>query len=317
MAAFLAALGGVTTIFLIGAFGYLLARAGTVGPDAKKNLPKIITTILLPLYLFRNMATTMDRAMLLDLLYGAVIPFISIGVSFCVAFALSRFLPVLQGRKGIFCVGFSFASAVSIGLPVVAALFGDEGLPYALLYLFANATLFWTFGNYSIAADGNKGTVRLLSLATLKRVCSPPLIGFLGGVCMVLFDLQLPGFLDKAVKYVGDMAIGLGIIYAGVMLYDASIKASHIDRDVVLVLAGRLLLAPGLVLLLSLWLPMPVMMRDVFFIVSSLPVLIQVPLLSAHHGADTRYATLVTGLSTLLCLVTLPVYMVFLSIFLQ
>ena len=40
-----------------------------------------------------------------------------------------------------------------IGLPVNLALFGDEALPFVLLYFFANTVFFWTVGNYSISHD--------------------------------------------------------------------------------------------------------------------------------------------------------------------
>lgn len=50
-----------------------------------------------------------------------------------------------------------------------------------MLYYMANTTMFWTLGVYHIVNDslGGKGNMPLFSLQTLKKVFSPPLLGFL------------------------------------------------------------------------------------------------------------------------------------------
>ena len=316
MSAFLAACGGVTTIFLVVVLGYLLARRGWAGQEMIKNLPRLITTIVLPAYLFRNITTGFERDQMLQLLYGSLLPMSSLTISFAAAFFLTRALGMRRDRRGVFKTGFSVSSAVIIGVPVSIALFGEGALQYALLYFIANAIFLWTLGNYCIALDGEKTDVRLFSLATLKRICSPPLMGFFAGMIMVLFDCHLPLFLDKALKYVGDMAIGLSLMYTGMMLNGVELKAVNMERDVLLVFFGRVLFSPLCVLALSFIFSVPPLMRNVFIIQSALPVMVQVPVLAGYYKADTRYATVITTFSTIICLVTLPLWMVFISTFL-
>ena len=316
MSAFLTACGGVTTVFLVGFLGYLLVRRGWVGPEMTKNLPRIITTIVLPAYLFRNITSGFERDQLLTLLYGSLLPLCSLSLSFALAYFLARATGMRHGRRGIFRTGFSVSSAVIIGLPVSAALFGEEALQYALLYFIANATFLWTLGNYSIARDGEKADVRLFSLATLRHICSPPLIGFLAGLTMVLLGLHLPAFLDKTIKYVGDMSIGLSLMYVGMMLHGVDVKAVNLERDVLMVFFGRVIFSPMCVLALSYIFSIPPLMRNVFIIQSALPVMVQVPVLAGYYKADARYATVITTFSTIVCLVALPIWMVLITTFL-
>jgi len=316
MSAFLTACGGVTTVFLVGFLGYLLVRRGWVGPEMTKNLPRIITTIVLPAYLFRNITSGFERDQLLTLLYGSLLPLCSLSISFASAYFLARAMGMRHGRRGIFRTGFSVSSAVIIGLPVTAALFGEDALQYALLYFIANATFLWTLGNYSIAHDGEKAGVRLFSLATLKNICSPPLMGFLAGMAMVLLGLHLPAFLDKTIKYVGDMSIGLSLMYVGMMLHGVDVKAVNMERDVLMVFFGRAIFSPVCVLALSYIFSIPPLMRNVFIIQAALPVMVQVPVLAGYYKADARYATVITTFSTIVCLVALPFWMVLITAFL-
>ena len=58
---------------------------------------------------------------------------------------------------------------------------------------------------------------------------------------------------------------------------------------------------------------MPELMYKVFVIMASLPVMIQTVVLSSLYKTDTEYATLVVSATTLLSIITIPIYMVLLS----
>ena len=307
--AFFNACSGVLTIFLVGLLGYILARKGWVAPDTAAVLPKFITTIALPPYLLRSITSSFGREQLIHLLYGAVVPFLSIFIAFFLAYMLSRALNVAKGRQGIFRTAFATSNTMNVGLPINIALFGETALPYVLLYFFANAIFFWTVGNYSIAHDGEGAQAKLFSLNTLKQICSPPLMGFACGIALVLLDLHLPEFIDKTFKYVGDMAIALSLLYIGIILKDTSLREYKFDRDIAWVLAGRFFISPALVIGLTTLITVPELMRNVFVIQSSLPVMMNAVILAGHYKADLRYATVAISLSTILSMLTIPAYM--------
>lgn len=310
------ACSGVMTVFLLGLLGYLLARAGKIPESAMQVLPRFVTTIVLPPYLLRNITSTFERDQLLHLVYGLVIPFASIFAVMLFAALLCKALKVRKGRRGIFKIAIVTSSTMNIGLPINVALFGDGSLPYVLLYFFANAVTFWTLGNYFIAHDGESAAVKLFSMQTLKQICSPPLMGFLLGVALVMLDVRVPVFLDKAFKYVGDMAIALSLMYVGVMLNDISFREAHMGRDELVVFAGRFIVSPLTVLLLSFVFPVPALMRNVFIIQSSLPVMMNLAILSGYYKADVKFGTLLTSVSTLISLITIPLFMMLIAAFL-
>lgn len=313
---FFNACGGVFTIFLIALVGYALARWNLVPQSAERVLPRFVTTIALPPYLFRHITATFHRDDLVALLSGAVIPFVSIGVMIVLAWAFSGALNIRHGRAGAFRTAFATSSTMNIGLPINIALFGETAVPYVLLYFLPNALTFWTFGNYSLAHDGKSANIRLFSRETLKQICSPPLMGFLLGLAVVFLDVRLPVFMDNTIKYVGDMALALAIMYIGIMLSGIKLADCTLERDSLVVFIGRFVISPLCVLLLSLVIPVPPLMLGVFLIQSSLPVMLNVAILAGYYGGDVKFATMVTSLSTVMALVTIPLYMVLIGYFL-
>lgn len=312
---FFNACSGVLTVFLIGLLGYAIARRGVIPSGLAEVWPKFVTAIVLPPYLLRNITATFERDELVPLLSGALIPFLSIFITYALARLLAHFMRVRPSRKGTFSTAFATSSTMNIGLPINVTLFGDVALPYVLLYFFANATTFWTIGNYSIAHDGESARVKLFSMATLKQICSPPLVGFAIGLALVFFDMHLPDFIDKTFKYVGDMAIALSIMFIGVMLNDIRFSELHLEKDLAVVFAGRFIVSPLCVLGLSCLFPIPELMRNVFIIQSSLPVMMNVAILSGFYKADAKYSAMLASVSTLISLVTIPLYMIILSHF--
>jgi len=115
-----------------------------------------------------------------------------------------------------------------IGLPVALALFGTDGIVPTLLYFFANTTFFWTMGNYLEAMDGIKAdkaqAPKVFSLATVRRVFSPPLCGFLLAIILIILNLRLPEPIMQAAKYMGGITTPLALLFIGLMIYNIGLR---------------------------------------------------------------------------------------------
>lgn len=306
------AVGSVLTLFLIGAVGYILARRGWFTPDSKALLPRLVTLIALPAFMLHNITSSFDREALFHLVYGSLIPFASITLCFGASVFISRLIGVPHPRKGIFQVGFTASNTIFIGVPVNLALFGESALPFVLLYYFANTTFFWTVGNYVLAADGGHKE-KILSLASLKQIASPPMLGFLTGLALLIMNIKLPFFVADAARYLGSLTTPLIILFLGVMVQSIRLKNIRPEKELVFMLLGRFIISPLTILMLATIFPIPELMRNVFIIQASLPTVASLSLLAGYYGSDPDFATLAVGGSTLLSIVTIPLMMILIA----
>ncbi len=309
----LAALEGVLSVILMIALGFVLARRGWFGGEASALITRLVVSVALPAYMIANLMGGYDRAGLLALLPGLPIPFLVMGVCYVLALGLASLFRIRPGRRGTFASMFALSNTIFIGLPVNLILFGDASLPYALLYYIANTSIFWTLGTYGIARDGailqGRPKPVFVSREGLGRILSPPLVAFLLAVALILAGVHLPAPLLGLAKTLGGMTTPLSMLFIGIVVSRVEWRRLRLGREIVLVLVGRFLVSPLVLILAVHSLDLPLLMKQVFLVQAMMPAMTQSPIVSQAYGADAEYAGLGTSLTTVLSLVSIPVCM--------
>ena len=241
--AFLHSLNCVLILLLLAGAGYWTAHKGWYDAQSTALIAKLVTFMSLPAYLFSSVMEKLDHDELISLAGSMVIPFLTVWLCFFVSRIIVKVCKVEHVHAGTFSSAFTATNNMFIGVPVSIALFGDEAIVPTLLYFFANTTFFWTMGNFLEAMDGiaaeKKAAPKVLSLATVKRVFSPPLCGFLLAILLILLDLRLPEAFMTAAKYMGGITSPLALIFIGIMIYRIGVRNIRITKDLGLVLLGR------------------------------------------------------------------------------
>ena len=306
---FLHALEGLLSIVLMVGTGYFLTARKYFTPENAGLLPILVNYVSLPTYMIWNLLSTFDRDKFLPLLSGVLVPAVAMSLSFVIGYLLSNLLRLPNNHKGTFRSAFFCSSAIFVGVPVNLALFGDSSIPYVLIYFLANAFLFWTIGNYSISLDGKNAPARLISLSSLRKVFSPPFIGFSIAVALILMQVKLPAFIMTTFKYLGSMTTPLSMLFIGIAMFGVKFSQLRLTWDIVALLAGRFVISPLIVLLVAQFIPIPELMQKVFVIQSALPAMTQTTVLSKVYGGDTEYAALLVSTTTIFAFLAIPIYM--------
>ena len=309
---FFHAIEGILSIIIIVAIGYFLTLKGWFNQETSRFIPKLVNYVALPSLMLWNLTSTFDAHGLLSMLYGLSVPFISMLCSCVIGFICSKLLNIPDHRRGVFLSIFFCSNSVFIGIPVNLALFGNDSLPYALLYFFINTFLFWTMGNYFISQDGKSADVKLFSLKNLRNVFSPPFVGFLTAILIILLGIQLPDVINNTAKYLGNMTTALSLLFIGTVIFGVKLKDFHFSKDILAILLGRFVISPIAVLLVASFIPLPLLMKKVFVIQSALPAMPQVTIIAKVYEADTEYAAMLTAITTIVSAAVIPIYMLML-----
>ena len=316
--AFIHSLHCVTILIILGGAGYVTAARGWYDTNSHALLAKLVTFLSLPAYLFSSVMQTLTHDELLMLAGAMITPFLSVWISFSVSRIIARVCHVEAVHSGVFSSAFTATNNMFIGVPVSLALFGEEAMIPTLLYFFANTTFFWTVGNFMEAADGmvaqNKAKPKVFSVESVKRVFTPPLIGFLTALVFILIDWTPPAPIMDAAHYMGGITTPLALVFIGAMLWNIGLRNLRVTRDMWLVYAGRFVISPLICLALTYVIPIPALFMKVYVIQASLPCITQIAVLARFHRADVNFATTAVASTTLISLVTLPVWMIILTL---
>lgn len=306
---FLQAVESLISIIIMVSLGYLLTKKGWFNQENANLLPRLVNYIALPTYMIWNLLSTFDKETFLPMFSGVIVPIASMLLSFMIAYVVSQVLNIGPQRKGTFRSLFFCSSSVFVGVPVNLALFGESSLPYVLVYFLANAFLFWTIGNYSISLDGKTAPAKLISVATIKRVFSPPFMGFTAAVLFILLDIHLPKFAMTTSKYLGGMTTPLSMLFIGISMFGVKLRNIKVSKDMIALLAGRFIISPLAVVLVTAFIPIPELMKKVFVIQAALPAMSQATVLAKVYEADTEYTALLVTVTTLCAVLAIPIYM--------
>ena len=309
---FLKSISGILVILGMILVGFVIGEKGWFDDKSRGLIAKLVTQVALPCYMLYTITQRFTAADLLIMLPALRFPALSMVILLGIATAVARIFAVRQDRRGLFISMFFNSNTIFVGLPINQALFGDASIPYVLIYYMCNTTFFWTLGTYLIQRDG-KGEAQFDLKTSLKKVFSPPLMGFLLGLVMVMLQIKLPAFLASDLQYLGNLTTPLSMIFIGLSVSHVGVKQLVLGKDQLLILLGRFLVAPLLMASIVYWLPLPSLMKQVFIIQSAMPVMTNAPVVARLYGADSDYAAVMVTETTLATMVVIPFLMLLMA----
>ena len=309
---FLKSISGILVILGMILVGFVIGEKGWFDDKSRGLIAKLVTQVALPCHMLYTITQRFTAADLLIMLPALRFPALSMVILLGIATAVARIFAVRQDRRGLFISMFFNSNTIFVGLPINQALFGDASIPYVLIYYMCNTTFFWTLGTYLIQRDG-EGEAQFDLKTSLKKVFSPPLMGFLLGLVMVMLQIKLPAFLASDLQYLGNLTTPLSMIFIGLSVSHVGVKQLVLGKDQLLILLGRFLVAPLLMASIVYWLPLPSLMKQVFIIQSAMPVMTNAPVVARLYGADSDYAAVMVTETTLATMVVIPFLMLLMA----
>ncbi len=313
---FFQSIQSVISIILMIALGYILKGQGWFDEKFGGSISSLITKVALPASIFVSVLKNLTKETLFQLSGSLIYPVGGVVISYIVAYILVKVLKIRPGRRGIFMNAVVNANTIFIGLPLNIALFGDKALPYFLVYYVTNTVSTWAFGVFLISND-DPTKVKGENKAKLnwKKLLPPPLLGFIVAIIFLLVGIPVPTFINSTLTYVGNIVTPLSLLYIGIVLYDAGLKSIRFDRDTVVALLGRFILAPAILIGLLLvgqnvfGAELAPLLQQTLIVQSATPMLAVLPILANEAHGDVKYATNLVTTSTLLFVIVVPILM--------
>jgi predicted permease len=297
----MAALFAILPIFLLIVLGYGLCRFGVLTPDLAKGVGVVAFKLFLPCVLLTGLASApLDQGFSAGLLLSYFVPALAVFV-LCNVLLHRHF--AMATSLGL-CA--SFSNNVLIGLPLVATLFGDEGLIYTFSVLAFHSLVLFTFQSvYTSFAGGEVFNLK----GFLSNLANPLVIGILIGIAINLSDTSLPDSIDHVLHWMADAALPCALIVLGANLSTFRLLPG---RLAILLTTVKLLVMPAMVLLICLLVGLDPLARAVLVVMAANPAGVNV-LAFARRADDVKISSSTIMFSTVVSVVTLPMWMALVS----
>ena len=303
---FIFSLNAILPVFLTMAVGFFLKQIGFVKQDFLNELNKFIFYVATSTLLFSdtskvNFQETFDARfvsfMLLAILGLAGILWLVVPL-----FEKNR----VRAGALIHC-GYRSNFAI-LGLPLAKNLLDAVGVAKTEIILAFGVPLFNVLAVLCLSYwSGTKGNYKDMAK---KIVTNPLIIGALSGLLISIFGIKLPTAISTSVGYLGNMAMGLGLIVLGAS-FDIKKFVSNF-RETILGTSIKLLVSPLLIVSAALLLGFRGDEVVIAFILSGTPTAVNSFVMAKAMGSDSELTSGIVICSTGLCTIT-----IFLGIYLM
>jgi hypothetical protein len=284
------------------ALGLLLRAVGLFGDEEGALLRKFVVRFTVPLFVFFSVYEARPESVASILPMAAAFLLMTAAL-FLVGWAASAPFRAPHQKTAVHaCV--TFGNYGWMGLGVAHALLGEPGSQRVVYFFLLWWPAFYAFGLTIglIHVGRRRGAVPLRDAAAIAL---PPIVALGVGLALNLAAVPVPGFVALTLRPFGEMTVPLILLSLGMML-----DFRRLGREVkpaLLVSALTLVVGPligwGLAALLA---RDPVSFR-VIILEGAMPVATLTPLLEENYAMDKDLVSTAIVLSTLLCLVTVPV----------
>ena len=289
--------GQVVTLFLMMAVGFALVQFGMLTEVGLSQMSTLLLYVVAPCILLRSFQQD-GLPSLAVLGVGAV----ALGSYYLIFMPLSTLLFRRSTPKegSILRFGAVYGNASFMGLPLLAVVLGPDALIFGVISFVVFSIAQWTHG---VCAMGGTFSPR-------KIILNPAVIGLLLGLPLLLFQWRLPVVLSSAVSFIADLNTPLAMVVIGGQMAGANLVATFTQPKLYLVAALKLVAIPALVMLLLLPFSLSPLLYCTCVVLAATPTAGITGIFAQKFGQDTALAAQLITLSTLLCVVTLPVFAV-------
>ena len=285
-------------MFLLVGIGFFIRKKGIVNTEGRMNMIDLCLHITLPFNVLHSFLRKWDWNLFIAC---GVILLLSVGFNaISVFFSAILYKKQETNRQKSLKYGTIISNSGFLGNPMVEGIYGSEGLLYAALFMLPVRIVMWTIG----IAVFLKGRKEKLWKNVLTHPC---IVAIYAGVIIMVCGIQFPTFVEKTIAGISGCNTPLSMMLIGMMLAEVKPKGL-IDKTMVFYTAIRLLVIPAVVFAITAFLPLDGMLRGITVIMAGMPAPITTALLSAKYGGDEKYATGMVFLSTILSLITLPLW---------
>lgn len=303
---FSAFLSTVITMFIILAVGYVLGKKSIIDQIASKNLSKLIISVGQPALLIHSISTkpfSNDnlKLALISLGLGLVIH----GIMAVIAYLACARIKDLDERK-ITEFAMVFGNIGFLGIPVLGALFPENGAFVASYFIVSFNILLWIIG-IGIIGRGRSDIKLTVKKMFINKGTIPSLIGFIIFLIpAVLPSFALPSFASSGISYVASLCTPISMLIIGAQLSGRSAKQIFGSARVYYLCLFKLMVIP-LIFCCSLKL-LGVSDFWVLFItaVSAMPSASATSMFAELYDTAPGFSAQCVGTSTLFSLATMP-----------
>ncbi len=286
-------------MFLLLVTGAVLRKREILPGTAKNILTDLIIYLVLPCNIINSFCMEFSWELLRK--FAVVIVVAMMIQVLCMALSRTLYNKEESGRKKVFQYSTLVSNAGFMGNPIAEGVFGAQGLVYASIYLIPQRIVMWSAGLACFTESSSRREV------VKKVVTHPCIVAVYIGLVLMIGQISLPESLGTTIKMLGACTTPLSMVLIGTILADISLKGLF-SFPVLWYTFVRLVLIPGITLSGCRLCGIDPLITGVSVLLAGMPAGSTTAILANKYEGDVELATKLVVFSTLMTLVSVPLW---------
>ena len=287
------------TMFSMMLVGLLLRKTNIITEEGKRCLTDLVIYIFLPCNIVKSFMVEFN----LDILksFGVVFVISIINQIFCLVLGKVLYRRLKDSERTVLQYSTISSNAGFLGNPIAESVFGSMGLTYASIFLIPQRIVIWTAGIMYFTEAPDKKTI------VKKVITHPCIIAVVVGIIFMLAQIQLPLFVDSTLSAFSKSCTVMAMMAIGTILAEVNFKA-FTNLKITLFTILRLVIIPFCMYVGCHLFHIDPLVTGVAVLLSAMPAGTGTALLASKYDRDAPFATKCVVFSTLMSLVTTPIW---------
>lgn len=292
----------VLILFLLVAIGYACGKAKILNETAVKAISTLCLTFATPAVIIKSFIRPFSADMAYSLVFSIIAATLCHVIGIGIAHAVFRKGDI--AKRNVLRASAVLSNAGFMGLPLQAAILGNEGTFFGSAYVIIFTLFLWTYGFVTLSAGKEKLSIK-------KLVLNPGVIAVIIGIPLFVFSVETPEIITTTVNHVANLNTPLPMIVVGYYLSKTSFKnafSKNMNYPAIIVRLFVIPLASVLVLYL-------LGFRGSLFVSNiisvSTPIAVAVTMFTSRFDGDTELSANMVSVSTLFSILSMPLIVAF------
>lgn len=291
----------IIKLFVIMFMGYAVVKAGLMKASESKSVSVILVYLVNPCVIVNafqvEYTPEVQKGLILAVMAAVVIHLLYLLLTAVLKHPLH--LNVIERATAI------YSNAGILVIPLVQVLLGQKYVIYSSAFITVQLVLLWTHCKSMLCEESK--------LEWKKILLNVNIISIFVGVILFVSRISLPSGVQSVLGMMNNLMGPLGMLLAGMVIADVSMKNVFLRKRNYLSAALRLLIYPVLSLavmkIISLFAPVSDFKQILLtvYLASVTPACTTVTSMAQLYDKDAGYASSLYVLTTLLSIVTMPV----------
>ncbi|MBR0483335.1 MAG: AEC family transporter [Oscillospiraceae bacterium] len=190
-----------------------------------------------------------------------------------------------------------------MGIPLVMAMFGYDGVFYLTAFLTVFNALVWSHGVMQMSGEKS-----LKSLGKVLR--SPAIVAIVIGMILFFLQIELPAVVAETFEEIGSLNTPLAMIVAGATIVQTNLLEVFKKPRIFYLCFLKLLLIPVLTIAVFLLFPFDKTVEMTVLAAIAAPSAAICTMQCLNYNRNASYASEIFGVTTLFSIATMPLMMV-------